>query len=119
MNPGREELVANVREGDVLAGKYRVERVRGVGGMGIVVAARHTQLDAAVAIKLLLPEMLASPSAVARFAREARAASKMTSEHVTRIFDVGELETPPRPPCSHVFERVAPWAVRRRATLRP
>jgi eukaryotic-like serine/threonine-protein kinase len=92
LNPGREELVANVREGDVLAGKYRIERVLGIGGMGIVVAARHTQLDAAVAIKLLLPEMLASPTAVARFAREARAASKMTSEHVTRIFDVGELE---------------------------
>jgi serine/threonine protein kinase len=88
----RQELVANVREGDLLAGKYRVQRVLGVGGMGVVVAARHTQLDTPVAIKFLLPEMLANAAAVARFAREARAASKITSEHVARVFDVGALE---------------------------
>ena len=40
-----EANAAGVREGDVLAGKYRVERVLGVGGMGVVVAAHHMQLD--------------------------------------------------------------------------
>jgi serine/threonine protein kinase len=79
--------------GDVLAGKYRVERVLGVGGMGIVVAAHHVKLDSRVAIKFLLPEMLANPEAVARFAREAKAAVKFSSEHVARVLDVGELDS--------------------------
>jgi serine/threonine-protein kinase len=82
---------AGVREGDILAGKYRVERVLGVGGMGVVVAAHHLQLDEKVALKFLLPEALVNPEAVARFAREARAAVKIKSEHVARVTDVGTL----------------------------
>jgi serine/threonine-protein kinase len=82
---------AGVREGDILAGKYRVERVLGVGGMGVVVAAHHLQLDEKVALKFLLPEALMNPDAVARFAREARAAVKIKSEHVARVTDVGTL----------------------------
>jgi serine/threonine protein kinase len=89
---GFEQLVG-VREGQILDGKYRVERVLGVGGMGAVVAAHHLQLDTKVAIKLLLPAVLARREGVARFAREARAAVKITSEHVARVFDVGTLET--------------------------
>ncbi|HEV3191704.1 MAG TPA: serine/threonine-protein kinase [Polyangiaceae bacterium] len=84
---------AGVREGEVLAGKYRVERVLGIGGMGIVVAAHHVQLDTKVAIKFLLPSMLRNQEVIGRFAREARAAVKITSEHVARVFDVGTLET--------------------------
>jgi len=56
------------------------------------VAAHHIELDERVAIKLLLPEMLQQPEAVARFTREARAAVKIKSEHVARILDVGSLE---------------------------
>jgi len=82
-----------VREGTVLVGKYRVERVLGQGGMGIVVAARHEQLDDRVAIKLMLPAVAANPEAVTRFVREARAAAKIKSEHVARVSDVGTLET--------------------------
>jgi serine/threonine-protein kinase len=84
--------VAGVREGDVLAGKYRVDRVLGVGGMGVVVAAHHIGLDERVAIKFLLPEVLDQGEAVARFAREARAAVKIKSEHVAKVTDVGKLE---------------------------
>ncbi len=84
---------AGVREGDVLAGKYRIEKVLGVGGMGVVVAARHLQLETKVAIKFLLPAMLSNKEAVTRFAREARAAVKITGEHVARVLDVGTLET--------------------------
>jgi serine/threonine-protein kinase len=82
-----------VRVGDVLAGKYRVDRVLGVGGMGVVVAAHHIQLDDRVAIKFMLPEVLHNHEAVERFAREARAAVKIKSEHVARVSDVGTLET--------------------------
>jgi eukaryotic-like serine/threonine-protein kinase len=87
------KVTAGVREGDVLAGKYRIEKVLGVGGMGVVVAARHQQLDTRVAIKFLLPAMLANAEAVARFAREARAAVRITGEHVARVLDVGTLDT--------------------------
>jgi serine/threonine-protein kinase len=81
------------QEGDVLAGKFRIERVLGVGGMGMVVSAMHLHLDERVAIKFLLPEALANAEAVARFSREARAAVKIKSEHVARVIDVATLET--------------------------
>jgi hypothetical protein len=84
--------VAGVRQGELLAGKYRVDRVLGVGGMGVVVAAHHVDLDDRVAIKFLLPEVLGHAEAVARFAREARAAVKIKSEHVAKVTDVGKLE---------------------------
>jgi serine/threonine-protein kinase len=83
---------AGVREGELLAGKYRVERVLGVGGMGVVVAAHHLELDTPVAVKFVLPALLGEGDALARFAREARAAAKITNEHVARVFDVGTLE---------------------------
>jgi serine/threonine protein kinase len=85
--------MTQVKEGDVLAGKYRVERVLGVGGMGVVVSALHIHLEERVAIKFLLPEALSNPDAVARFGREARAAVKIKSEHVARVTDVGTLES--------------------------
>ena len=95
MNTGGDDLeqVAGVVEGEVLIGKYRVERLLGVGGMGVVVAAHHLQLDTSVAIKILLRDMLGNAEAVARFSREARAAIQMNSEHVARVFDVGTLPT--------------------------
>ena len=86
-------MSSEVHEGQVLAGKFRIERVLGQGGMGIVVAAIHLQLDERVALKFLLPEALNNPEAVARFAREARAAVKIKSEHVARVSDVGTLES--------------------------
>ena len=79
-------------QGEILAGKYRIDEVLGVGGMGLVVAAHHVQLDERVAVKFLLPSMLTNREAVARFTREARAAVKIKSEHVVRISDVASLE---------------------------
>src|SRR2546423_15314070 len=78
--------------GDVLAGKYRVERVLGVGGMGVVVAATHLQLRQTVALKLMRPEAIENPEAVERFLREARSAAKLRSRHVGRILDADLLE---------------------------
>src|SRR5262245_9148845 len=78
--------------GTIIAGKYRVERVLGQGGMGVVVVANHDELDQKVAIKFLLPEATKDSDWVARFAREARAAAKIKNEHVVRVFDVGKLD---------------------------
>jgi serine/threonine protein kinase len=82
-----------VREGDVLAGKYRIERLLGVGGMGVVVAARHEQLDQLVAIKFIRDDALDNDEAVERFLREARSAARLKSEHVARVLDVGRLDS--------------------------
>jgi serine/threonine-protein kinase len=82
-----------VAPGDLLAGKYRVEAILGVGGMGIVVAAKHEQIDRRVAIKFIRPEALGNREAAERFLREARAAARLKSEHTARVLDVGKLES--------------------------
>ena len=92
MQPLVPEMLGLPQPGAVLLGKYRVDRVIGVGGMGAVVSARHLQLDEKVAIKLLLPQMLQNDEVVQRFLREARAAIKIRSEHCVRVLDVGTLE---------------------------
>jgi serine/threonine protein kinase len=81
-----------VQPGETLAGRYRVERLLGAGGMGVVVAATHLELGQRVALKFLLPFALHNPEAVARFLREARAAVQIVSEHVARVTDVGRLD---------------------------
>ena len=83
---------APVRPGDVLAGKYRVERVLGRGSMGIVVAATHIALGQLVALKFLLPGRDIGPELLQRFVREGRAAARLKSQHVTRVLDVGTLD---------------------------
>jgi serine/threonine protein kinase len=77
--------------GDVLAKKYRLERLVGEGGTGVVVAARHLQLERDVAIKFLRTA-LASDEIRMRFEREARAIGQIESEHVVLVLDVGALD---------------------------
>src|SRR5512132_2560303 len=81
-----------VRAGDILAGKYRVERVLGQGNMGIVVAATHLALGQLVALKFLLANRNVGQEQLERFTREGRAAALLKSAHVTRILDVGRLD---------------------------
>src|SRR5450755_1079256 len=81
-----------VSEGQILAGKYRVEKVLGSGGMGVVVAAWHLELEQRVAVKFLHPLAMERPDTAERFRREARSAAKIRSEHVARVIDVGIME---------------------------
>ncbi len=78
--------------GATVARKYRIERVLGQGGMGIVVAARRLHLDDLVALKIMLPTYRSSSELVARFLREGRAAARLRSERVARVIDVDTLE---------------------------
>ena len=80
-----EAAAPGLREGDVVD-KYRIERRIGEGGMGIVMAARHVELGKRVALKVLRGS---DPADVPRFLREAQAASRLESEHVARVLDVG------------------------------
>ena len=82
-----------VREGEVLAGKYRVERIPGRNGLGVLVQVRHLELGQEVTLKFLVPEACAYPEFVQRFVREARSAVRIQGEHVARVTDVGRLES--------------------------
>jgi len=81
-----------VRVGDVVAGKYRVESAIAAGGMGVIFAATHLLLGVPVALKFLVHAARTDPEAVARFAREAKAAAMIQSEHVCRVMDFGSLD---------------------------
>jgi len=80
-----------ISAGDVLLRKYRVERLIGEGGTGIVLSATHVQLEQKVAIKFLR-RALASEEIRTRFEREARAMGKIESDHVVLVLDAGTLD---------------------------
>ena len=86
-------MESEVQSGQLIAGKYRMQQVLGRGGMGVVVAALHEQLNQRVALKFLTDNAFQQPEAVARFLREARAAVQIQSEHVARVMDVGTLDS--------------------------
>jgi eukaryotic-like serine/threonine-protein kinase len=87
----KRPLTLPFRAGELVGGKYLIDKLVGEGGIGYVVAARHVELDEYVALKFLRPEALADPEIVSRFAREARASIKIKSEHVPRVLDLGSL----------------------------
>lgn len=78
--------------GELLAGKYRVEARLSVGGMGTVYRGTHILMGKTVAIKVLRPSLAADEKIVARFSREARAASKISHPHALSVTDFGEDE---------------------------
>ena len=73
-----------------IAGRYRLLRVLGEGGMGTVFEASHVNLGKRVAVRILSGLFAGHDEASARFLREARAASAVRSEHIVQVFDVGE-----------------------------
>lgn len=75
--------------GSVIAGKYRVKRLIGTGGMGTVWEGVHTTLGTRVAIKFIKPRFAQQPEARARFEIEARAAARLSSKHAVHVHDYG------------------------------
>jgi serine/threonine protein kinase len=78
--------------GTTLANRYRVERVIGKGGMGVVLEATHVDLGERFAVKLLLPDAARTKDSVERFFQEAKAAASLKSPHIARVSDFGRLE---------------------------
>ncbi|WP_371181677.1 protein kinase domain-containing protein [Xanthomonas sacchari] len=76
--------------GEVLAGRFRIERLLGIGGMGLVYLAHDQALGIDVAVKLLRPELAQRPQAFARFRQELLLARQVSSPHVVRIHDLAE-----------------------------
>jgi serine/threonine protein kinase/ketosteroid isomerase-like protein len=75
----------------MIAGKYRLDRLLGRGGMGTVYGGTHVDLDRPVAIKLLLSDFTADADALERFRREARAAARLNHQNVADTYDYGSL----------------------------
>lgn len=81
-----------LREGDVIAERYRIEGKLGVGGMGVVYAGRHTLTDRSVAIKLLRGEFAEDRQTLRRFFTEAKAAASLRHPNVVDVLDMGETD---------------------------
>lgn len=77
--------------GEVIDGKYKVEKTLGQGGMGAVVKAVHLVLRAPVALKFMNPQYIDLPGAVDRFLNEGVASKAIASDHVLHVDDVGKL----------------------------
>lgn len=78
--------------GQTLAEKYRVEKLIKRGGMGAVYRGKHVLMDKTVAIKVLRPSLAGDDVVVARFSREAKAASRISHPHAVSVTDFGEAE---------------------------
>ncbi|MEP7052606.1 MAG: protein kinase [Pseudomonadota bacterium] len=76
----------------LVAGKYRLTRLLGRGGMGAVWEGTHTSLGTRVAVKFIDAEYAESPEARSRFENEARAAARLRSKHVVEVYDHGVSE---------------------------
>ena len=77
--------------GRVIAERYDVERLLGVGSMGLVYRCRHTVLGKTVALKIIRQDLAQDDETIGRFVTEAKAASAIGSEHIVEVFDFGKL----------------------------
>ncbi|HEX2875241.1 MAG TPA: protein kinase [Polyangiaceae bacterium] len=74
--------------GELVSGKYRIVRLIGDGGMGVVYEARHEVLGSSVALKFLHADLAKRPGLTQRFLQEARVSATIQSPHVTHVTDV-------------------------------
>jgi eukaryotic-like serine/threonine-protein kinase len=81
------ESPPSVASGLVIAGRYRVDRRLGVGGMGEVYLVHHVHTDERLAMKVLLSTVISDSTALERFRREARTPARIDSDHVVRVTD--------------------------------
>ena len=88
-----DENAAHLPEGTLIAGKLRVLRLLGMGGMGAVYEVEHELTKHRRALKMLHAQFRAYPAVIARFLREASAAGRIGNPHIIETFDAGELET--------------------------
>src|SRR5262249_21211839 len=82
--------------------RYVLLEMIGQGGMGRVYLARDSRLNRRVALKILSPERVNNPRAIARFQRAARVGAQLQHEHLARIYDEGECNGK----CSLVMEYI-------------
>src|SRR6185369_1217904 len=87
--------MSRVREGTVIADKYRLERMLARGGMGSIWVARHLKLDMPVAVKFMDPNFAETEEGRTRFEREARAVALIQSPNIVHVHDYGVFDELP------------------------
>lgn len=88
----RRQRKDRVQPGDLISGKYRLQRVLGAGSMGSVWAARNELTDRDFAVKFLLPELAAKEDALQRFFHEARACGQIRNPSIVDVYDMGRAD---------------------------
>ena len=83
----------SLEPGQVIESKYRIVRLLGEGGMGAVYEGENVAIQRRVAIKVLHANVADNKDAVSRFEKEAKAAGKIGSDHITEVLDMGQLES--------------------------
>jgi formylglycine-generating enzyme required for sulfatase activity/predicted Ser/Thr protein kinase len=96
IEPQSPPSIGGTQPADPLLGqvveRYRIERILGQGGMGVVYAARHQELGSLAAVKTIHPQALLNEGARTRFVREAQALTRVQTEGLVRIYNIGQLE---------------------------
>jgi serine/threonine-protein kinase len=91
LEPSPSQPASDPYLGRVVADRYLVERLLGLGSMGIVYRCRHTVLDKTVALKIIRQDLAQDDETVGRFMTEAKAASAIGSTHIVEVLDFGRL----------------------------
>src|SRR6478735_6555715 len=81
-----------MQPGEIVAGKYRLNRPLGSGGMAEVWSATHTFTERQVAIKFMTAQVAKTPEAAARFLNEAKVTARVNHPNIIDILDVGQTE---------------------------
>src|SRR5208283_3252686 len=79
-------------EGDVLGGRYEIQKMLGMGGMGAVYKARDIEVERVVGLKVIRPDLAGNPAILARFKQELVLARQVTHKNIIRIYDLNEAE---------------------------
>jgi tetratricopeptide (TPR) repeat protein len=78
--------------GRVLGGRYEIEKLLGMGGMGAVYKAHDLEVDRSVGLKVIRPDLAGNPAILARFKQELILARQVTHKNIIRIYDLSEAE---------------------------
>ncbi len=81
----------SLEPGTIIAGRYRVVRTLGRGGMGTVLEVVHADLGERYALKMLTGPSATDAESLSRFANEGRVAARLRSDHLVRVTDMGQL----------------------------
>src|SRR6516162_4345854 len=78
--------------GTVLGGRYEIQKLLGMGGMGAVYKARDIEVDRTVGLKVIRPDLAGNPAILARFKQELVLARQVTHRNIIRIYDLNEAD---------------------------
>ncbi len=79
-------------EGDILGGRYEIQKMLGMGGMGAVYKARDMEVERVVGLKVIRPDLAGNPAILARFKQELVLARQVTHKNIIRIYDLNEAD---------------------------